>query len=208
MESQCGCGCGFLNALRSAFAAIRKQVRKRRVRQRQRNLRVSPMEAMDTIEKEEDKKPNETADTPLKTSARGCSRAQLYVSGWRPKGHETLAEMRRRTNQDRIRAANRAFMEARLPTTRIKITTVVFAEEVPEDTTGQDDETIEVLNTDQVSTTLNADGVLHELVEEIKDPHGEEEISPLAKAMEITARRLLHGKKAHQENWQTLVLDY
>ncbi|KAL2095257.1 hypothetical protein ACEWY4_009976 [Coilia grayii] len=126
MESQ---GCGVMNALRAAFATIRRRISKRRVRQRQKNYRISQMQAMERMEQERDKGLNKTLQKPkaevakpgLKTSARGCSRAQLEASGWRPRGQEGEA---RSVVEERMPAAIRASQEARL-TKRVKITTVL-----------------------------------------------------------------------------------
>ena len=113
MESR---GC-FLDALRAAFSSIRDKIRKRGVKQRRRNYRISKMQAIEKMDQERGRglkagvRPEvEVVKSRAKTDQR---RARLVASGWKPRGGE--GEVTKSKVQEKMDTTLQAFQESRKP---------------------------------------------------------------------------------------------
>ena len=91
------CGC-FMDALRAAFTSIRDRIRKRGVRQRRRNYRISNMQAMEKMDQERDRGLKERVRPEVEVAKCG--------SGWKP-SQEDGAAMRTPPFQERHRPFRR-----------------------------------------------------------------------------------------------------
>ena len=112
MESR---GC-FLDALRAAFASIRDKIRKRGVKQRRRNYRISKMQAIAKMDQERGRglkvgvRPEVEVVSGAKTAQR---RARLVASGWKPRGEE--GKVTKSKVQEKMDTTLQAFQESRKP---------------------------------------------------------------------------------------------
>ena len=106
MESR---GC-FMDALRAAFSSIRDKIRKRGVKQRRRNYRISKMQAIEKMDQERGRGLKATVRPEVEVVR---SRARLVASGWKPRGEE--GKVTKSKVQEKMDTTLQAFQESRKP---------------------------------------------------------------------------------------------
>ena len=106
MESR---GC-FVDALRAIFSSIRDKIRKRGVKQRRRNYRISKMQAIAKMDQERGRGLKATVRPEVEVVR---SRARLVASGWKPRGEE--GEVTKSKVQEKMDTTLQAFQESRKP---------------------------------------------------------------------------------------------
>lgn len=146
MESH---GC-FTNALRTVWASIRNKIRKRGVKQRRKNLRISKMEAMDKQDQVWNRGLNKKVKSTVKVLKSGAKtsmddqrRAQLVASGWNPRrgeGNTSRSKLQRKPD-----ITLKVFHESFTQDLSDEVQVQVHFEAPVETSSGQEDNTKTIL---------------------------------------------------------------